>query len=250
MQKKLDEGIRTQVRKQVLDLIGRMNLSYSTRLLSENQLAAKFKVSRTTVRAVLAELEAEGKITRRHGSGTYVNPAVLPVVSTLYPQLSTFEMIRNNGFVPRAKILSSSDVIAGWRGPKLNLSPTAYITEKRAVYFADDKPCMYCVDYYEPGMIRGLDWKPREEKMGSFYDFIREGTGVEIRGDIVRVVAADTKSVPELREWFCKPGKPDRPVVCLEIINLDKNNCPVIFGMIYVDAEIIQLNIIRNLGTT
>ena len=74
-----ERSLRDRVRQQLLELISHMDFEYSTRLLSENQLAAKFQVSRSTIRAVLSELETEGKVIRRHGSGTYVNPPALDV---------------------------------------------------------------------------------------------------------------------------------------------------------------------------
>ena len=56
-----EQSLRKRVRQQMLDLMEKMDFSFSTRLLSENQMAAKFQVSRSTIRAVLTELEAEGK---------------------------------------------------------------------------------------------------------------------------------------------------------------------------------------------
>ena len=43
------------------------------RLPSEPALAKRFGVSRTTIREVMSQLEAEGFIQRRQGSGTYVS---------------------------------------------------------------------------------------------------------------------------------------------------------------------------------
>jgi len=44
-------------------------------LPTERDLAARFGVSRRSVRHALAELEAEGKIWRRQGKGTFIGPA-------------------------------------------------------------------------------------------------------------------------------------------------------------------------------
>ncbi len=48
------------------------------RLYSEHALCMKFHVSRQTVRQALKELEAEGLIERRRGSGTYIAQDMLP----------------------------------------------------------------------------------------------------------------------------------------------------------------------------
>ena len=54
--------LRERVRAQLLELISEMDLTVNTRLLSEGQLAAKFQVSRSTIRTVLSDLEVEGKV--------------------------------------------------------------------------------------------------------------------------------------------------------------------------------------------
>ena len=52
--------------------IGEGQFAEGTQLPPERDLAAMFGVGRTTVRRVLAELDKEGLVERRHGSGTYV----------------------------------------------------------------------------------------------------------------------------------------------------------------------------------
>ena len=79
--------LRERVRAQLLELISEMDLTVNTRLLSEGQLAAKFQVSRSTIRTVLSDLEVEGKVIRRQGSGTYVNSQAIQVNTTQYPRI-------------------------------------------------------------------------------------------------------------------------------------------------------------------
>ena len=44
------------------------------KLLSEDELAAEFSVSRATIRQAVGELVVEGLVTRKQGSGTFVQP--------------------------------------------------------------------------------------------------------------------------------------------------------------------------------
>ena len=62
---------QSKVRAQ-LELLLR-NAEPGERLPSEPALAKRFGVSRTTIREVMSQLEAEGFIQRRQGSGTYVS---------------------------------------------------------------------------------------------------------------------------------------------------------------------------------
>lgn len=58
-------------------------LEAGDRLPAESDLMAHHQVSRPTVREALAVLENEGLITRRHGIGNFVRPAVEPITYTL-----------------------------------------------------------------------------------------------------------------------------------------------------------------------
>ncbi len=100
--------LRERVRAQLLELISEMDLTVNTRLLSEGQLAAKFQVSRSTIRTVLSDLEVEGKVIRRQGSGTYVNSQAIQVNTTLYPRIDLREIVARNGYSARSEVLSDS----------------------------------------------------------------------------------------------------------------------------------------------
>jgi len=58
------------------DRISSGELTPETQLPSENQLAKDLKISRMTVRRVFETLGHAGLVSRRHGKGTYVAPAV------------------------------------------------------------------------------------------------------------------------------------------------------------------------------
>ena len=96
------DSLRENLRKNIITLVQKMDFSVSTKLPSENWLAAKFDVSRSTIRAVLAELETEGKILRRQGSGTYINTRAFLLGTTLYPRIEMRNIIEKNGYTPTA----------------------------------------------------------------------------------------------------------------------------------------------------
>ena len=242
------KNLRARVRAQVLELIGRMDFEFSTRLLSENQLAAKFQVSRSTIRAVLTELEVEGKVIRRHGSGTYVNPPALGVETTIYPRVNMHDLIVKNGFEPFLKILEVREVPAGDRGPKLNIFPFDRVFEVHSTYLADGKPCMYCVDCTDTRTFSTMDWHEYQKVQGSIYDYIRKTAGIDITWDIISIRASDSDQVPALRECFSLPQGAVKSVDHLEITNFDNTNRPVLLGNIYVDTDLIHLNIVRDLS--
>lgn len=63
---------QSMIKEYILDQMKSGDLKKGDKLLSENQLAEYFSVSRQTVRKALFELEKEGYLTSKKGSGTYV----------------------------------------------------------------------------------------------------------------------------------------------------------------------------------
>ena len=116
--------LRERVRAQLLELISEMDLTVNTRLLSEGQLAAKFQVSRSTIRTVLSDLEVEGKVIRRQGSGTYVNSQAIQVNTTLYPRIDLREIVARNGYSARSEVLYVRQIPAGRQSLLFNCGPT------------------------------------------------------------------------------------------------------------------------------
>lgn len=74
---------QSRVRAQ-LELLLR-NAEPGERLPSEPALAKRFDVSRTTIREVMSQLETEGFVQRRQGSGTYVRRQPLLEDESLAP---------------------------------------------------------------------------------------------------------------------------------------------------------------------
>ena len=67
------------IRAQLLSAMRNGEYAHSERLPRESALAVTLGISRTQLRDVLASLEREGFITRRHGVGTIINRHVLDV---------------------------------------------------------------------------------------------------------------------------------------------------------------------------
>jgi DNA-binding LacI/PurR family transcriptional regulator len=86
-----------EISRQLLAEISMGKYAASGRLPSEPQLVKRFKVSRPTIARALRDLQAEGLIERRAGSGTFVNRQETPSRATrqlglLIPELGTIEI--------------------------------------------------------------------------------------------------------------------------------------------------------------
>lgn len=174
--------LRERVRAQLLELISEMDLTVNTRLLSEGQLAAKFQVSRSTIRTVLSDLEVEGKVIRRQGSGTYVNSQAIQVNTTLYPRIDLREIVARNGYSARSEVLSVRQIPAGRQSLLFNCGPTHQLQEIRSLYYADEFPCMYCIDCIRDGRITEDQWRTPELATQSIYEFLKEAGNIHVNG--------------------------------------------------------------------
>lgn len=240
------DSLRESLRNKILTLVQQMDFSVSTKLPSEHWLATKFEVSRSTVRAVLADLETEGKILRRQGSGTYINTKAFLLGTTLYPRIEMREIIRKNGYTPRSEAISVCHVPAGADASILNCSPEDLLQEVHSLYYADEMPCMYCVDRLKAGLITEESWKSSPFHTQTIYHAIEQAAHIQICWDIIRFRSVNCDRYPEISEAL-RLSPENNSAVLLEIINYTENSTPVMLGRIYANTDILQLNLIRNL---
>jgi len=71
------------IAEQVAGLIARGEFPPGSRLPTERELAQRFGVPRSTVRKTLAQLEADGAITRHVGRGTFIAGAAAPLAASV-----------------------------------------------------------------------------------------------------------------------------------------------------------------------
>ena len=106
---------------------------------SEQALVRQFGVSRMTVNRAVRELTAEGVLTRRQGSGTYVAPQKYQ--ATLVEIRNIADEIRSRGRAHRSQLLllreeaSSAALAAGFE-----LAPGAPLYHSTIVHFENDVP--------------------------------------------------------------------------------------------------------------
>lgn len=242
----ISNSVRQSIREQIFHIIACMDLSVSTRLPSENWLAARLQVSRSTIRVVLQEMETEGKVFRRQGSGTYVNPKAFAMETTLFPRIAMRDIIWKNGYTPSSRCLQVKRKPAGSAADNLDCRPEDPIQEVHSLYLADERPCMYCIDRIREGLITEAQWKSEEVRSQSIYQSIRAFTGTKVCWDMIRIRSVNSDAVPEIAGYLVREGE-DHSLVLLEIMNYNERSRPVLYGSIYINGAMIQLNLIGDL---
>jgi GntR family transcriptional regulator len=150
--------------------------SAGDRLPSEPALARELGVSRVSIRAALAQLEREGLVKRRHGSGTYVN-SVRPLVCSLHLNVGSDELIKSRGRVPGISEMSWRQEEADEEvADRLAIEVGTPVVHVFRVRTSDGAPVTISHDYFAASLLPG-----QQPGLGpSLYSFLSSVCGVDV----------------------------------------------------------------------
>lgn len=112
------------------------------KLPSERELEERYACARMTVRRALQELQAEGLITRRHGSGTYV--ADLQPISNLLTIRDIRQEIAERGHKHHSVLLSRKVIRANAAiAEAMHVEPRARVFRCELVHFENGQPIQF-----------------------------------------------------------------------------------------------------------
>lgn len=165
------------------------------RLPSEPALAKELGVSRVSIRGALAQLESEGLVDRRHGSGTYVN-SVRPLVRSLHLNVGADELITSRGHVPGIAEMSWRQEAATEEiADNLSIAVGDPVIHLYRVRTSDGAPVTISHDYFSTKLVpeQPISLGP------SLYSFLSSVCGVEVKFGVAtlepRTVGAEDAAV-------------------------------------------------------
>jgi GntR family transcriptional regulator len=179
-------AVRGELRRQIAD----GELAPGGRLGAERELAERLGVSRSTVRAALADLERSGTITRSRGRSGGIFVAERKVERDLTSLTGLPAYLRRQGFQSDARVISTATVTApDDTAVALGLAPGGLVHEIVRVRLADQTPislerASFPADRF-PGLLdHGL--------AGSIYELLEARYGLQPREaeERIEVVAA------------------------------------------------------------
>jgi len=141
---------------------------------SENELVAKFGVSRSTIRHAISELALEGWLYRIQGRGTFVSK---PKFRQTLSRLTSFtEDMRMLGLTPKAKLLSCQPEKADQIVTKqLGLAQGDDVIQLERLRLADDEPVAINISILPQKLVPGLEKMDLENQ--SLYEILEKHYG-------------------------------------------------------------------------
>ena len=210
------------------------------RLPRENVLAEKLGISRTQLRDILASLEREGFITRRHGVGTIINRHVLNVQTRMDIEVEFLDMIRQSGFEPAVASVRVSEGAADKKiAGQLHIEEGSPIIRVARLCTADGKPAIYCEDVVDKALVKG-SYTIKDLKLPIFH-FLQQFCGIYPYLDLtdIRPAVADAA----LAEVFQVPM--GTPLLNMEEVDFDIDGNPVFCSTEYFADGIFRHTVLR-----
>jgi GntR family transcriptional regulator len=196
------------------------------RLPSERALSKDLRVSRTTLRAALQELESDGVISGRPQSGWYVTDD--RTVGDTSTELESFtEIALKRGFTPTSRVLRFAERPATLaESERLHVPPATPVLELKRVRLLDDVPT--CVDTSVLPMKVAGQLRRESFERASLFERLQTVCGVDIERTtcVIRAHGA----TPETSEYLnLDPGE---ALLELDSTGFTKDYTPALISVI------------------
>lgn len=228
------------IRAQLLFAMREGEYANCDRLPRESVLSEKLGISRTQLRDILASLEREGFITRRHGVGTLINRYALDSHARMDIEVEFLDMIRQSGFTPDVASLQVSEGMADAAiAAQLRIEEGAPIIRVSRLCTADGKPAIYCEDILNKAIVKG-DYTLKDLKLPIFH-FLQQFCGVSAYLDLtdLKPIVADAA----LSELLQVPV--GAPLLHMDEVDYDIDGNPVFCSKEYFVDGIFRHTVLR-----
>jgi len=173
---KIQDETKT-IRAQLLAAMKDGEYSKCDRLPRESVLSELLGISRTQLRDILASLEREGFISRRHGVGTIINRHVLNVPARMDIEMEFLDMIRASGYAPDVAFARAEEGAASVQeAAALQIPEGTPVLRFIRLCTADGRPAIYCEDVVERSRVR--DGYTEEDLRQPIFSFLQEFAGL------------------------------------------------------------------------
>lgn len=210
-------------------------------LPSERELMHLYNVSRNTVRKAIQKLTQEGVIYSEHGEGNYIVSANFVIQCRMDIFVEHSELLTRAGFTPKCRLIDSKEIIPDELVcEKLSVNPTGLVRRTRKVFFADELPAVYTVDFIS--LSEHLDISQINDDGQAFFPYLEDQRELRVEfllSDIYPVLADG-----EVAEYLSV--KIGTPLIMMNDVFLDPSkNKPIAFAKNYYRTDVLHFSILR-----
>ncbi len=228
------------IRTQLLSAMREGEYAHCDRLPRESVLSEKLGISRTQLRDILASLDREGFITRRHGVGTVINRHVLGAQARMDIEVEFMDMIRQSGHTPGVAFVRAAEGAADEKAAgQLGIPVGTPVLKISRLCTADGRPAIYCEDIVEKAKLRHP--YTEAELRQPIFDFLQSVCGLSSYLDLtdLRPVAADAflSGIFQLPEGT--------PLLNMDEVDYDIDGAPVFVSREYFADGIFRHTVLR-----
>jgi len=229
-----------RLRNQLLTAMREGEYARCGRLPRESVLSQALGISRTQLRDILASLEREGFITRRHGVGTVINRHVVNVRPRMDIEVEFLDMIRQSGYEAEVAFVRSEEAAADEAAAsRLRIPEGTPVLRVSRLCTADGRPAIYCEDVVERSRLR--DGWTEEDLRLPFFHLLEDFGGVSAYLDLtdLRPVTADGR----LSELLQVPQ--GAPLLYMDEVDYDIDGSPVFCSGEYFADGVLRHTVLR-----
>lgn len=205
-------------------------LAAGDRIPSENELVARYRVSRNTVRLAIDSLIKEGVVYRVQGKGTFVSPEHMRY--DLQRLVSFTEDMRRRKLKPDTRLLGfSRQTPSPTIASRLALAPDSETYEIKRLRLADGEPMAVSTAYMPYDLIPDLT--ESDLMSGSVFKIIEGRLRLKIgyADRILKAASADDSQAELLKV------EPGFPLMLVEGATYLDNETPIEYVIIYYRAD-------------
>jgi GntR family phosphonate transport system transcriptional regulator len=228
LHEKLADTLATEIKDRLYTETGR--------LPSENQLTVRFGVNRHVLRQALSTLQTNGLIKIEPGRGAFVQHELMDYALSQRTRFT--ENLQRQGFLPSKQLLTALEMAAPERvAHHLKLMKDAKVFKVEMLDEANDQPVAVATAYYPAVRFAGL------------LNMLNDGTrtteilrhfGVT---DYVRAESRITAQMPSQATARLLKQPDNRPVLCVECLDIDMDGEPIKFGETIFCGDRVQMSV-------
>lgn len=232
--------LRDKVRRLILEEINLLKEEGKNKLPTEQELSSKFGVSRVTLRSALADIEREGKITRRQGSGTYISPSFDNMKLDLFRMKTYGQLIQEAGHYLKVESFITKIVDT----PEFVRESKLYDREKMVmtvrIFYADSQIAVVCIDFLSNEYEKNID--ELKEYSDSIFEYLKKNHNIKLTVGSIKFHGANDN---DLNLYTDIKHKLPKKYLIIEGIEYSIDNEPVLFTKEYINTDIIQITAVR-----